>query len=53
MEVNEGQKTFLRSIKEHMIETMQKRTSLDILFSPLEAKDVTARELLQSQPGKW
>ena len=52
MEVNEGQKTFLRSIKEHMIETMQ-RTSLDVLFSLLEAKDVTARELLQSQPGKW
>ena len=53
MEVNEGQKTFLRSIKEHMIETMQKRTSLDILFSPLEGKNVTAREILQTQHGKW
>ena len=53
MEVNEGQKTFLRSIKEHMIETMQKRTSLDILFSPLEGKNVTAREILQTHPGKW
>ena len=53
MEVNEWQKTFLRSIKEHMIEKMQKRTSLDTLFSPLEAKDVTAREILQTQPGKW